>query len=105
MSRWIMFLFLTTFGVCLGEPEYPLRFNAQLSLQDFPGMENTLKDWRKSRPNDPEWLVAQGSYFYSKSQKNAPLLPAPGAVETPVVWCPTPAPPTDLPARNPAYFA
>lgn len=102
--RWpILFLFLLIFGPCLGEPDYPFQFGAQFSRQDFSGMEKTIKDWRKARPNDVEGLVAQGNYFYSLAQKDAPVFPKPGEVETSVVWC-SPAAPADPPARNPAYF-
>ena len=104
MKRFILLSFFLAWGVGHGEPDYPLQFNTQWERQDFGGMEKTLKDWQKSRPHDVEWLVAQGSYFYSKAQKTAPLLSEPEAVETPVVWCPTPAPQRDPPLRNPAYF-
>lgn len=104
MKRRILFIFFVACGVCLGDPDYPLQFSAQLSRRDFGGMEKTLKDWRKSRPDDVEWFSAQGNYFYLLAQKDAPVLSNPSVVETPVVWCPVPLPMAGPPARNPAYF-
>jgi tetratricopeptide (TPR) repeat protein len=83
---------------------YSEQFNAQLENNDFGAMEKTLRDWRQAAPGDDEWLVAAGNYFSLKAENKAPLLSRQEAAETPVVWCPPPAPGNDPPPKDPAYF-
>lgn len=83
---------------------YPDQFDAQFQKNDFSAMEKTLQDWKQSDPNDAEWFVAAGNYFSMKAESKAPLLSKPAAAETPVVWCPPPAPGADPPPKDPAYF-
>lgn len=104
MKRRSLLLLFAACGVCLGQPDYSLQFNSQLSQRDFAGMEKTLADWRKSRLDDADWFSARGNYFYLLAQKDAPVLSKPGIADKPVVWCPTPAITADPPARDPAYF-
>ncbi len=83
---------------------YPEQFDAQFQKSDFGTMEKTLQDWRQTNPDDAEWFVAAGNYFFLKAESKAPPLSKPAVVETPVVWCPPSVPGTDPPARDPSYF-
>jgi tetratricopeptide (TPR) repeat protein len=52
--------------VAFAHADYREQFDGQLDQRDFPGMEKTLADWKRSSPGDMEWRVASGSYFYQK---------------------------------------
>lgn len=64
-----LLIFFVFFAVA--HADYRERFYDQLDQKDFPGMKKTLVDWKLSTPNDLEWLVAAGNYYFNKGSTGA----------------------------------
>ncbi len=51
--------------------DYQEKFYRQLEQKDLPGMQKTLADWKLSVPDDLEWLVASGNYYFNMGLTDA----------------------------------
>lgn len=68
---WLFFIPWMLAASACGTLNYGEQFNAQWNKRDFPAMERTLKDWKKSNPKDVEMLVAYGRYYLKRSPRKA----------------------------------
>ncbi len=70
-GRWLFFIPWMLAASAWGTLNYGERFDAQWNRRDFPAMERTLRDWKKSNPLDVEMLVAYGRYYLQRSPQRA----------------------------------
>jgi len=70
-------LFLLSLPCLSRAVDYRQDFYTQMARHDRSAMDRTLKDWKNKRPDDVEWLIANGHYFHEKARlspkKNKPI--------------------------------
>ena len=63
------FLFLSLFQSVYGQQDFQARFKILFDKNDFAGEEKLLRDWEKSKPDDPELYVSFFNFYFNKSRK------------------------------------